>query len=803
MPVLTLPIWRLAACLFLFLLVAASPARAQTEPLLEVPLGASRPIEATSSVTTPDATDSLEATPSVSVASSSLESLLAVPEIVVPRPKSLMVLHTNDWYGLFDPVKLDPYSARPTIVGGLSRAAALIERERSRGLPTLLLCSGNVLGPNMVSAASKGKAMVEAMNRMGYDAWLPSNHDFNFGLDVLRERIRESSASAVLTNVRWAQTDQTLARPYALFERGGLKVAVIGLVDPEVTQHLDFTEAPRLTVDPPMEAVARWVPLIQRAATPDVIVAMTHLSLDKEMALLTRDSGVDLVVGGFNTSNATSIAIHEVVGVDGKRALHAGGFGTAVGKARLTFEPTPQGDYELARIEPGLIRLDDETLPYKVAEATASAIASLNQETKRQATKAWTAEHGNLAKLADNLDSDQVMGLVSEIMRLQARSEVGVVPRSFFHDERVFGPVNSPRGLFFAMPWEDALAVVELTGRQLSDLYYQARGKRAFFAGLSELDGKVRVNGRPLESKANYTIATTFPATKGLVNGLEGLSSGNARVLTISVRRAVMRFFRNQGKLGLEVGPAVFPDYYRIPFWKTSLQFTTDLQRRQVDANGKRYPDLAWKADKSGMSWGGDLSYDVGTNWGPHELDTSLNLSYHSDQISDGKSQTSSDKIQLVTDYRSDILWSVAKPYATMTLTTRFVNDQDPRYFLGQLGTGVSHPFPFGLELREGIEYRHHFFDPKQLDKTGGTFQLIWKRSLFWLNLQTDLKLFATPDVAKDGLLIDNESIFAVPLTETTALSYKLNLYRNTLYPDWANRHLLGVTFKFTQPWLF
>ncbi|HEY9856082.1 MAG TPA: hypothetical protein V6D05_10115, partial [Stenomitos sp.] len=535
---------------------ASAPTPLPAEPLLEVPLGNSRPINASPSV---DASGSLLASPSEAVASSSLAALLAPPPVVVPRPKSLMVLHTNDWYGLFDPVKLDPYSSRPKIVGGLSRASALIEKERSRGLPTLLLCSGNVLGPNMISAASKGKAMVEAMNRMGYDAWLPSNHDFSYGLNVLRDRIREASASAVLTNVRWAQTDQTLARPYALFERGGLKVAVLGLVDTDVTEFIDFNETSRITVDPPLEAVQRWVPLIRRAATPDIIVAMTHLSLDREMALLTRDSGVDLVVGGFNTTNASSIAIHEVVGVDGKRALHAGGFGTAIGKARLTFEPTPQGDYQLARIEPGLIRLDDETLSYKNAEATGSPIVTLSQETKRLAAKAWTEESGKVAKLADSLESDQVMGLVPEIARLQARSEVGVVPRSFFHDERVFGPINSPRSLFYAMPWEDALSVVEMKGSQLSSLYYAARGKRAFFAGLTEKDGAVWVNGRPLDAKTNYTVATTYPAAQGKVLGLEGLSGNNTRVMTISVRRAVMRYFRQMGKLGLEVSPTGFP----------------------------------------------------------------------------------------------------------------------------------------------------------------------------------------------------------------------------------------------------
>ncbi|MNL48813.1 hypothetical protein D3C87_1716960 [compost metagenome] len=57
--------------------------------------------------------------------------------------------------------------------------------------------------------------------------------------------------------------------------------------------------------------------------------------------------------------------------------------------------------------------------------------------------------------------------------------------------------------------------------------------------------------------------------------------------------------------------------------------------------------------------------------------------------------------------------------------------------------------------------------------------------------------------MAGEGVLLDDESVVSLPLTDTTALSYKFNAYRNTLYPDWATRHMVGLVFKFDQPWLF
>jgi hypothetical protein len=753
---------------------------------------------------TPSATASLA--PPVPLASASLEQLLSPPEPVVPRPRTLTLLHVNDTFGCFLPIRVDPYTSQERETGGAVRLAAMVARERAAGGPTLFLCAGNALGPRPHAAIHRGRDVVAFMNRLGVDAWLPCGYDFSYGVDTLLDRISEASASAVLTNVRWSGNGLPIARPYATFERGGVKVAVLGLVDPAGVGLVNFADRARIAFDPPLEAAERWVPIIRHQASPDVIVALTHLTLDQEMPLLSRHSGIDLVVGGFVSTNPSAIAIHQVIGSETKRALHAGAFGTALGKARLTLEPNPQGVYRLARLEPDWLRLDDETLPLKQAIRGAPAIASdLSALIARDAAE-WTRDHGDLANLSNHLAPGGARRVVAEIMRLRAHAEVAVVPRSFFHDEEVYGPVSSAKSLYYALPWEDALSVVNVPGDRLETLFNRLESLpgSGLFAGLERLDGTLRVNDRPLDPKAHYSVAVPYPATLGLHLGFEALTGMKATLFTVSVRRAVVQYLQEQARLGRAVSSQDFPDYSQIPFWKSNLQLTTDMSRNAVDTAGGKYPDLTWNSDKSGMSWGGDVVYQLGTAWGTNELDDSLELAYHSDQLATGQSQTTTDKIQFIGDYRSRLWSQLVKPFATLTLTTRFINDPaSPPFFLGQITTGFSHQLPIGLELREGAEYRHHLFDRTQPDKTGGTMEVIVRQALGWFKLSTDLKLFATPHLSADGLLIDDQTIVSLPLTDVTSLTYQLDLYRNTLFPDWANRHLMGLTIKLAQPWLY
>ncbi|GEM_PF-2294119 len=727
--------------------------------------------------------------------------------LLVPKPKSVLVLHTNDTYGIFEPVTIDPYSALPRTIGGLPRQAVAIVEARESGLPTLLLSAGNILGPGATSAHTRGKAMVEALNRMGYDAWLPANHDFSYGIAALKARIKEARFPVVLANVLEKKTGKPLAEPYAIVERDGVRIAVLGLIDARSRDYLNVDESESLIFQNPAAAAAAWVKIIQEKERPDLIVALTHLSLDQEMPLLAATSGIDLVVGGFNSTDPKDIAVHQVAGIDGKRALHAGGFGTMLGKARLTLDQNPSGHYRIARIEPDLLRLEEEQIPAWSLMKKAPEIVTLTFDARRNVSEAWRRDNREAAELEGTLGANDAMQTVANIMRVSARSEVSLIQRAHFHDGGAFGEVSTARALYYLMPWEDPLVAIHVKGSVLTSLAPLTTGSRpkVFSAGLTMVADEARLNGRPINAKSFYLVAVPLPVAQGKVAGLTDLTTEDLRHYPFTVRQSVLRFLQMQGALGLKLSPASFPDYAQLPFWRSSLILNLDMTRRAVEKAGDKYPDLSWKGDRSGFAYGGDLDLQLGAAWSVHEVKHGLALSYRTDQLADGKSQISSDRIQLSTDYQADVLGAATRPFVNLTMTTRFVQDKDPKFFLGQLGGGLSHDLSgWGLTLREGVEHRRHFLDrDQQPDRTGATLGLNWKRDFGNFSLREDLKLFSTLDLENDGLLTDSETELVLPLTKITAISYKMNLYKNTLFPDWANRHLLGLSFRFNQPWVF
>jgi 2',3'-cyclic-nucleotide 2'-phosphodiesterase (5'-nucleotidase family) len=759
------------------------------------------------------ATPSAEASsgmPSSNPASASL-TVLPEPEplgtILVPKPKSVLILHTNDTYGIFEPVTVDPYSALPKTIGGLPRQAVAIVEARADGTPTLLLSAGNILGPGATSAHTQGKTIVEALNRMGYDAWLPSNHDFSYGIAALKARIQEAKFPVVLANVLEKKTGKPLAKPYAMFERDGLSIAVLGLTDARSRDYLNVDEADHLIFQNPSEAAAKWVKIIQEQDQADLIVALTHLSLDQEMPLLSAESGIDLVVGGFNSTDPKDIAVHQVAGIDGKRALHAGGYGTMLGKARLTLDQGPGGRYRIARIEPDLLRLDDEQIPAWNLMTKAPEIVTLTFDARRNISDAWKRDNGKAAEIDGQISANDAMQIVANIMRGTTRSEASLIPRSHFHDGGAFGEVTSSRSLYYLMPWEDPLVAIHVKGSVLTTLAPQTKGARPrlFSAGLSMVGDEARLNGRPIKSDSYYLVAVPLPVAQGKVSGLTDLLNEEMRRYPVTVRQSVLNFLKVQGALGKKVSLKSFPDFTQIPFWRSTLILNMDMTRRAVEKAGDKYPDLSWKGDRSGFAYGGDMDFKLGAAWGVHDLKHGLALSYRTDQLADGKTQISSDRIQFSSDYQADVLFWATKPFVNLTMTTRFVQDKTPKYFLGQLGGGLSHDLSaWGLTIREGVEHRRHFLDrDQQPDRTGATFGLGWKRDFGLFSLREDFKLFSTLDLPKEGVLIDSEAELVFPLTKVTAISYKVNLYKNTLFPDWANRHLLGLSFRFNQPWVF
>ncbi len=248
--------------------------------------------------------------------------LLPVIFLLLPAAaaaEKVVIYHTSDVHGW--------YSARPAewdnenpsrLIGGFAALSALVKKEQS---PVLLLDSGDMFQGTPEGILTRGLASVRLMNELGYAATVPGNHEYDYGEGALRA-MASSAAFPVLGANIYIKDGATIPphlKPYTVVERGGKKIAVLGLAGrhtatstlPQHVAHLDFR-------DEAAEA-ARWLTEIRRSS-PSAVILLIHLGIDERLSLKRLDistwtfaeappgtlrvaraaPGFDLVLGGHN-----------------------------------------------------------------------------------------------------------------------------------------------------------------------------------------------------------------------------------------------------------------------------------------------------------------------------------------------------------------------------------------------------------------------------------------------------------------------------------------------------------------------
>ena len=141
----------------------------------------------------------------------------------------LRIIATNDFHGALEP-RPDVNGVRR---GGAAYVAAAIDRARNECAPrceTLLLDAGDMFQGTPASNLAYGRPVVEYYNRMGYAAAALGNHEFDWGTDSLRARMRQAKFGIFGANVRYTDgRDVKWIRNDTIVKRGATRIGIIGV----------------------------------------------------------------------------------------------------------------------------------------------------------------------------------------------------------------------------------------------------------------------------------------------------------------------------------------------------------------------------------------------------------------------------------------------------------------------------------------------------------------------------------------------------------------------------------------------
>lgn len=142
----------------------------------------------------------------------------------------IQVLNVSDFHGQLDPLSISGVGN----VGGAAALSTYWQQDRAENPNTLLLTGGDAVGASPpLSSFFDDIPTIDFMNYAGFDADTFGNHNFDKGLAHLQEQIDLAEFSYVSANLANLEDNLTGVAPFVIEKVGGVKVAVIGVTNPE------------------------------------------------------------------------------------------------------------------------------------------------------------------------------------------------------------------------------------------------------------------------------------------------------------------------------------------------------------------------------------------------------------------------------------------------------------------------------------------------------------------------------------------------------------------------------------------
>jgi 5'-nucleotidase len=419
---------------------------------------------------------------------------------------TLTLLHVNDVYQ-FTPVD---FGGR----GGLARLSTLRKQVLAESPNTLFLMAGDTLSPSVESTFHKGKQMIDAWNALGLDFAVLGNHEFDFGPDVLVQRMKESRFTWLGANVMDKRTGRPFGDtpPFVIREVGGVKVGIFGVLLGKTKY--SSKPGPDVYFTDTCQKAREIVPKM-RAEGAQVIIGLTHLFVAEDK-VLARCAPIDLIIGGHEhvmmqaVSNGTPIVKMSSEARElGRVTLHVG---TQSHKLKSM-------DFDVLPVTP---EVPEDAAFAKAMHEYDALLAELSQPVGRTAVALDAMEETN------RTHETNLASFVADAYRKATGAEVALLNGGSIRSDSILRPGPLTRRDVLAIhPFPGSVVSIEVTGAVLRQALEQGVSRSAeetdpgrfpqvsgikyafdVCRPVGERIVRVTVNGEPLDPKRTYILAT-------------------------------------------------------------------------------------------------------------------------------------------------------------------------------------------------------------------------------------------------------------------------------------------------------
>lgn len=506
----------------------------------------------------------------------------------------LDIMYTNDVHGGIDRSAATFMNPEfPPMLGGGASAASYIQSVRklsdSKNRDNFLFDAGDFFQGRPIGSLTDGKAVIEYMNKIGYDLTVIGNHEFDNGEAKLKETLALAEFPVLTCNLYQKGTKDLVpyVKPYLIVEKMGVKIGILGMTTTD-TEKMSFPEhIKNVDFGDEKEALTYYVNKLRNEEKVDIIIGVFHAGVPfNEKEEYEKRYGVNAKPQkNYWGLDALSLA-HEVPGIDvifGGH-IHRGmqepwidpvnqtliftnyGYGSNMGHVTLKIDPKTKtmSGYEFPTRDNVLVTLTEEQF---IPDPEIDKMITERQAIVEKGMDDVIGTAGTFLSRS-SVDAQNAMGnFTSEAMKDAAGADFAFINLGGVRAEIPMGPVTY-RQVFNVMPFDNQIVTMLVDGVMLKKIIETrvagsragmiiAGGKVVYSRNRSDFDRitLLEIGGEPWKADKIYKVATTDFLLQGNAQLTLLTSIPESQIIRneINLRDAMVDYFKKYSPVKIKI----------------------------------------------------------------------------------------------------------------------------------------------------------------------------------------------------------------------------------------------------------
>ncbi|MCD6100983.1 MAG: bifunctional metallophosphatase/5'-nucleotidase [Candidatus Marinimicrobia bacterium] len=438
-------------------------------------------------------------------------------------PQELHIAHWNDFHSANLPYMVHE-NGKNRLVGGYAYLAGVLDSLRNNYNNLILLNAGDEFQGTAISSITKGLSQILILNKIKPDALCLGNHEFDYGVNSLLYNLSLARFDIVTTNIL-LNGDRKFGLPYKILEHNGVKIAIMGIIYEGLEGSTMPENVQGVKILNPVDTVNSLAETL--SSKVDIIILLSHCGLNSDRRMAEKLHEVDIIIGGHSHD-----VLREPERVNNILICQAGCRGRYVGFLNVrvdTFSNSIKSySYNLIEVLPSEITPNE-------------SVQSLVDSMEKEISKELDVVIGKLETPWErNRQAESNIGnWITDVLRKEFKTDIAFQNSGGIRKDLPPGPIRI-RDIWEIAPFENEVVIIKLKGTQLRKLFeryphnirdlLQVSGARIEFDPEKEKILSVKVNGRKIKNKKQYTIATNS-FVLGHINRFFGLSPEEVEII--------------------------------------------------------------------------------------------------------------------------------------------------------------------------------------------------------------------------------------------------------------------------------